>query len=212
MNKRFGSYGYIPDPVDSRDHQFSLHPKAMDPTPLPDTVNMMGGMPPVYDQGQMNSCVANAVCAACQYNETDDGFNVVPSRLFMYYYARYLDNLLPEDEGSSIRTSMRVAAAYGTPPESAWQYTQSNQAVKPPEEVEALARKNVALEYVRVATAIIEEMRRCLFSFKPFVVGIMLHSSFESDDVANTGEVPMPGSNEPELGPHAMLVVGYAPP
>jgi C1A family cysteine protease len=44
---------------------------------------------------------------------------------------------------------------------------------------------------------------------KPVLIGMDVYDSFESDDVAKTGIVPMSGKNETALGGHAVLAVGY---
>lgn len=43
-------------------------------------------------------------------------------------------------------------------------------------------------------------MKGCLNSGFPFVVGILVYSSFETNKVASTGMVPMPGPKESLLG------------
>jgi C1A family cysteine protease len=53
-------------------------------------------------------------------------------------------------------------------------------------------------------------MKTCLASGFPIVVGISVYSSFESQAVATSGNVPMPNINKEQcLGGHAVLVVGY---
>jgi C1A family cysteine protease len=53
-------------------------------------------------------------------------------------------------------------------------------------------------------------MKQSLTAGHPFVVGIAVYDSFESDAVALTGIVPMPNTKtESLLGGHAVLVVGY---
>src|SRR5208282_408149 len=56
----------------------------------------------------------------------------------------------------------------------------------------------------------IHDMKVCLASGYPFVVGITVYEGFESPQVAQTGVVPMPGLNENVIGGHAVLVVGYS--
>jgi len=53
------------------------------------------------------------------------------------------------------------------------------------------------------------QMKGCLASGFPFVFGFTVYDSFESQDVAKTGVVPMPASGESVLGGHAVLAVGY---
>jgi C1A family cysteine protease len=43
----------------------------------------------------------------------------------------------------------------------------------------------------------------------PFVFGFSVYTEFESDTVAKTGNVNMPGPKEKLLGGHAVLAVGY---
>lgn len=40
-------------------------------------------------------------------------------------------------------------------------------------------------------------------------LGFTVYESFESQDVASTGVVPMPGTDEQALGGHAVVGVGY---
>ena len=52
-------------------------------------------------------------------------------------------------------------------------------------------------------------MRSCLSDGCPFIFGFSVYESFESDAVAATGIVPMPGKTETCLGGHAVMAVGY---
>ena len=52
-------------------------------------------------------------------------------------------------------------------------------------------------------------MKGCLASGYPFVFGFTVYESFESDQVAQTGHVPMPQAGEQVVGGHAVLAVGY---
>ena len=55
----------------------------------------------------------------------------------------------------------------------------------------------------------VEQLKGCLADGFPFVFGISVYESFESDAVAKTGTVPMPKQTEKNLGGHAILAVGY---
>lgn len=68
--------------------------------------------------------------------------------------------------------------------------------------------KDRAISYLRVSQSL-PQMKSCLASGFPIVVGFTVYESFESDEVAQTGIVPMPSQNEQVLGGHAVLVVGY---
>jgi C1A family cysteine protease len=53
------------------------------------------------------------------------------------------------------------------------------------------------------------QMQGCLAAGAPFVFGFSVYESFESEEVAKTGVVPMPPRSERLLGGHAVLAVGY---
>src|SRR4051812_38919528 len=56
------------------------------PAALPKKVDLRSGCPPVYDQGELGSCTANAIAGALQFDlikqKMPDVFS--PSRLFIY--------------------------------------------------------------------------------------------------------------------------------
>ncbi len=52
-------------------------------------------------------------------------------------------------------------------------------------------------------------MRACVAEGFPFVFGFTVYESFESQQVARTGIVPMPGRAERVVGGHAVVGVGY---
>ena len=52
-------------------------------------------------------------------------------------------------------------------------------------------------------------LRSCLASGFPFVFGFSVYSSFMSDEVKQTGIMPMPEEDEDMLGGHAVMAAGY---
>src|SRR4051812_32264125 len=87
-NKR---YGWVPDLPDHRDRLYQAPLARLGP--LPRLVDLREACPPVYDQGQLGSCTANAIGAAIEFNlmkqESADVFP--PSRLFIYYNERLIE-------------------------------------------------------------------------------------------------------------------------
>src|SRR6516162_3253222 len=71
---------------------------------LPPSADLSGKMPAIYDQSSLGSCVANGVAGACQYDEMKQGIlpTILPSRLFIYYGDRSLENSVASDSGSSV--------------------------------------------------------------------------------------------------------------
>ena len=52
-------------------------------------------------------------------------------------------------------------------------------------------------------------MKECLSRGFPFVFGFQVFESFESQEVASSGIMPMPQANEKIVGGHAVLAVGF---
>lgn len=70
------------------------------------------------------------------------------------------------------------------------------------------AAKHKVKSYQRL-TPILETLKGCLASGFPFVFGFTVYQSFESQQVAQTGIMPMPAPSEKVVGGHAVLAVGY---
>ncbi|WP_428329544.1 C1 family peptidase [Mucilaginibacter sp.] len=203
-------YGWNPDLPDNRDMQYAVvRPDAL-ATPLPPSVDLRAKCPPVYDQGQLGSCTANAIAGAFQFElikQSLPSFN--PSRLFIYYNERVMEGHPKTDSGAQIRDGIKSVATQGVCNETAWPYIITKFAVKPAKALYTAALKNLALQYTRLNNTVINELKSCLAAGSPFVFGFTVYQSFESDVVAKTGIMPMPAPNESVLGGHAVMAVGY---
>ncbi len=199
-------YGWVRDLPDQRDLYFSAPRGAK----LPAEVDLRAKMPPIYNQGELGSCVANAVGAAVEYDqEVEHPANVFqPSRLFIYYNARALEGTTSSDSGCQMRDGVKTVVHQGTCPEKEWPYDIAEFAVKPPAKCYTDATKEKVLAYVRVLQQL-SLMRSCLAGSGPFVIGISVYDSFESEQTTKTGIVPMPAPDENLLGGHAILIAGY---
>ena len=85
MSYKISRYGWLPDLPDERDHFYAAPVAA--PAVLPASVDLRPQCPPVYDQGQLGSCTANAIAGAIQFDRLKQQLAqvFVPSRLFIYY-------------------------------------------------------------------------------------------------------------------------------
>jgi len=200
-------YGWVPDLPDHRDQKFFAPPP---PGGLPPSVDLRPQCPPVYDQGQLGSCTANAIAGAIEFDQMKQKLADVfpPSRLFIYYNERVIEHTVDTDAGAMIRDGIKSIAKQGAPHEKLWPYTISKFKTKPAAKAYADARKHEAVLYQRV-TQDRDQLRGCLASGYPFVFGFSVYESFESDAVAKSGTVPMPKSGEKQLGGHAVVAVGY---
>jgi C1A family cysteine protease len=176
---------------------------------LPKKVNLTSKMPPVYDQGQLGSCTANAIGAAFEYEQLKQKQkDFMPSRLFIYYNERAIEGTVDSDSGAMIRDGIKSVAKLGVCPEDTWPYDIAHFTEKPPKKAYTEATKHQVLVYRRVI-ANLHQMQGCLASGYPFVFGFTVYESFMTPEVAATGEVPLPPRSEQVLGGHAVLAVGY---
>ena len=198
-------HGWQPDLPDHRDFKYVLSA-----TVIPHSTNLQADCPPVYDQGNLGSCTANAIAAALDFERKKQGMPFVnPSRLFIYYNERVMENTVKSDSGAQIRDGIKSVGSQGAPSETLWPYVISKFKTKPPVKAYKSALSDRALQYFRIDNTNLDNLRSCLAEGYPFVFGFTVHESFESDSVAKTGIVPMPAKNEKVLGGHAVLGIGH---
>jgi C1A family cysteine protease len=108
-----------------------------------------------------------------------------------------------------IRDGIKSVNRQGACSETLWPYDVSQFTKKPPTICYQSALHHRALSYRRVAHTNLAQLKGCLASGYGFVFGITVYESFESDQVASTGVVPMPAHREQVLGGHALFACGY---
>ena len=201
-------YGWIPDLPDQRDHEYAAPLTAIGP--LPARVDLRAQCPPVYDQGQLGSCTANAIAGALEFDQIKQALEDVfaPSRLFIYYNERVMENTVDEDAGAMIRDGIKSVSKQGAPHEALWPYSIAKFRAKPSAPSYKDAARHPAVLYQRV-TQQAAQLKGCLASGYPFVFGFTVYESFESPQVGKTGHLGMPKPEEKSLGGHAVLCVGY---
>jgi C1A family cysteine protease len=188
-------YGMMPEKV--KDYTIT--------TTLPSDVDLRSKIPVMYDQGNIGSCTANALCYSFVYNDK----SFIPSRLFVYYNERMLDKTINQDVGSTLTQGIIALQKYGVCSETVWPYITSKYTNKPLENAYTEGLKHQILEASRVQQTMLS-MKGCLTNGFPFVVGILVYSSFETLTVAKTGYVSMPNVlTEKILGGHAVICIGY---
>jgi len=198
-------YGWRRDLPDRRDYRHV----AARAQQLPPVVDLRPSCPPVYDQGNLGSCTANAIGGAIEFDLLRQGSTVyTPSRLFIYYGERVIENDVRQDGGAQIRDGLKVVAKLGAPPESLWPYVVKLFARKPPPAAYAAGLKDRARVYSRVEQTE-AGICECLAEKFPVVFGFTCYESLESPTVARTGYLPMPSPHEQSIGGHAVLIVGY---
>jgi len=197
----------VPDLPDARDHLYAAPPEFL--SALPAQVDLRDQCPAVYDQGQLGSCTANAISGAFEFDLLrQKAADFMPSRLFIYYNERAAENTISSDAGAQIRDGIKSVAKQGVCPEPEWPYDITQFTDKPSASCYTAARSHRVVSYQRVSQ-LLNQFKGCLAHGNPFVFGFTVYESFESDQVAHTGEAPMPASGEKVLGGHAVMAVGY---
>ncbi|MGP8251858.1 MAG: C1 family peptidase [Terracidiphilus sp.] len=202
------SYGWVPDLPDHRDYLYAAVPAIL--AQLPASKDLRAECPPVYDQGQLSSCTANAIAGAIQFDQMKQGAKVfMPSRLFIYYNERDMEGDPASDNGAAIRDGVKCIASRGVCPESEWPYEEAKVADKPPAQCYTDAKECQAIGYQRLTSGNLNQLKGCIASGYPFVFGFTVYDAFESDAVAKSGVLDLPGATEQTQGGHAVLAVGY---
>ena len=199
-------YSLSKDKIDPRDWKFAGTLNSVAITPAVDLRSMC---PPVYDQGGLGSCTANALAAAFQYDQIKQKIpSFFPSRLFIYYNERLLEGSVTEDVGATLRDGIKTLNQNGVCPESLWPYNEAAFASKPSTVAYSQAKIHTALQYYRVNVTPLD-IKAALAAKLPVIAGMLVYSGFETLTASRTGIVPMPDAHQSLLGGHAVLIVGY---
>ena len=206
-------YGWVRDIPDQRDKHlefYNIINKYKTPITTLIGVDLRDNCPPVYDQGTLGSCTANAISAAFHYDELKQNNNdeFMPSRLFIYFNERKKEGTINSDRGASIRDGIKSINKVGVCHETLWPYDETKFMVEPSNDCYLDAIKHKSLTYHRIKQTR-EQLKSALLEGFPIICGITIYESFNCDNVKKTGEVPMPSINDKICGGHAILLVGY---
>ena len=201
-------YGWKKDTLNTDDeyHNFVVS-STLDNIKL---VDLRSTCPAVYNQDKLGSCTANAIAAAYEYDEIKQNEKdvFIPSRLFIYYNERKIEGSIDTDSGAEIRDGIKSISVDGVCSEDMWKYDITKFTECPTQECYDDAKNHKSIEYKRVVQSL-EQLKQCLIEGFPFIFGFNVYSSFETQEVADTGNMPMPKEGEELLGGHAVCAVGY---
>jgi len=207
--QQYKKYGWKRDLPDKRDHIFDTNNYLLLVEKNCDKIDLREKCPPVYNQGELGSCTANAIACAIQFDEMKQNLeNNIPSRLFIYYNERDIEGNINRDTGASLRDGVKCINNIGYCNETQWPYNIEKFTEKPSQECYDYARKHKSLSYKRVQQDE-SHIKTVLNMGFPVVFGISVYESFESENVAKTGIVSLPENDERMLGGHAIVLIGY---
>jgi C1A family cysteine protease len=211
-------YGWVPDLPDHRDRRFDAKRAARRrklggaPTVrVPSKIDLRetGCLSPVYDQSALGSCTANAIAGAYEYEQRREKLpDFMPSRLFVYYNERVMEDSVGYDSGAYIRDGMKSIAKLGVAPESEWPYNIGQFTQEPPVQVYKDALEHQCITYARVDTGSQTHVKQALASQTPVVFGFTVFPWFEAIGPDGVAKIPTDDASS-ALGGHAVLAIGY---
>jgi C1A family cysteine protease len=220
--RRYVAGGWHPDVPDFRD--FGLD-RAEFREPLEKAKALLGMAPaaklqnqvdnrhycsPVEDQETLGSCTAHAVVGMLEYMMRRGlGEHTDLSRLFLYKVTRRLLGWTG-DTGAHIRTTIKAAVAFGTPPEEHCPYDVDRYDEEPEAFLYSYADNFKALNYARLdlynasGQQTLDALKRTLGARLVVAFGFPVYSS-----MTESPYVPYPTLKDKLQGGHAVLAVGY---
>ncbi len=170
-------------------------------------------LPPIEDQGQTNSCTAQAAAGLVEYlfrwatGESHDF-----SRMFIYFNSRKLLGW-QRDSGAYIRTTFKAMRLFGVPPEEEWPFQLAILDAEPSPYHYAYADNFKTLNYSRLdgygtqPTGLYDEVKSAIYAGFPVEFGFPVYDSIQR--MGNNFVIPVPAKGDKLLGGHAVLAVGY---
>lgn len=161
----------------------------------------------VYSQGRPPTCTAHAAVSAFEILQNGRTANTfLPSRSFVYYNTRVLENTVSSIVGTSLRNALRTLTNQGVCEETTWPYDTTRLLIRPHATAYSTALPNRIIRYARLAPTL-TQIRLCLASGHPFAFAMKCYDHWYK---AVGGRIPptVPTTAKP-LGGHAMVCVGY---
>jgi C1A family cysteine protease len=171
-------------------------------------VDLSEWLGPVRNQGNEGACTMFAGSGIAEWNfKKYKSLDVVLSPQFGYRLERNIEGDNNVDGGAQSRTMMQVLTGYGLCLEATDPYVDTgwNKPTTAAQIVEA--RKYRLGAYHRIPDLL--TLKSVLASGYVASLAITVYTSFESDEVTQTGLVPLPGSNDVALGGHEIYAYGY---
>ena len=197
---------------DIRDYNFHNQYIQLIDTKLPDKINLHDLIRlPILDQEDLGSCTANVSSNAILfYLKQHKKSEYQPSRLYIYYFSRLLENNINEDSGCNIRDVLKAISKYGACDELLYPYNTKKFKKEPPKNCIIDAKNKIqSIQYLSVNQNL-NSIKNCLYRGYPIVLGVEMYDSFINKETIDSGDITMPDiETENNLGVHCILLTGY---
>ena len=219
MKRRISRLGWVRDLPDPRDHVYSAPLGVLQA--LPASIDLDPKFP-IYDQGRIGSCTANALAGAVQFDRLKNSQNpdFVPSRLFIYYNERVIEGDPGNDGGAQLRDGIKTLQQQGVCPETEWPYDDtpapyeggpfpvgSRPATNPPQTCYNDAVNYEIVNYQRLNQNL-SQLQGCLAAGFPFAFGFTVFDGWYKQN-PHPAVIPVPSATDTPVGGHAVLCIGY---
>lgn len=198
-----------PDLPDIRDYKYHALRMANPIDAYPNGVDLRPEIYKIKNQGNLGACTAFALTELHEHVLNVKKSPLELSPLFLYYNERVVENDINEDRGACLRDGCKSVVTQGNALERLWPYATSEFTIPPPILAYNDAKNRTLSKYVRLET--VDDCMHCLISGQTFVAGITCYKSFLSNEVKETGNIPLPPINSLDsvVGGHAIHIVGY---
>jgi C1A family cysteine protease len=176
---------------------------------LPQSVDLRQFCGAIKNQGDLGSCTGHAFASAIEWIcRAYLGKQPTLSPLYLYAHELIMDGDFPDDDGSDGTTGSLVSIKFGCCEDSL--YPDASHTIQQP----TPAMDSNAEQYQMGAYHGLTGSQTALSVLGdpvpwPVEVGFTVYSSFESDEVAQTGIYNPNPASETVLGGHEVLAVGY---
>ena len=203
INRKFGARL---DVHDVRDRMYRASPQAR---PVPQHVDLREWGGPIKDQGEEGSCTGHAFSSAREWMARKyEKDSPILSPQCLYVEELIADGSFPQDQGAMPRTGCQVLTAKGCCEASLYPYIAGKFSAPTPRQTQnALKYKTGA--YHRIGS--LADFLDCLADPVPWpvTVGFTVYESFMSQQLADSGIMPIPQPGEDQQGGHEVLCLGY---
>lgn len=197
--------GWIPQRPDHNDREFLPTVGRVDVAQSELGLDITGI--PRINQKRQGACTGHGTAGLVMFDQKAQGEPVViPSRAMIYYDARIPEGTTDQDAGAMVRDAVKGVAKYGVVPDSEFPYDDQVFDRRPSPTDYQDAKQQEALVYEAVQYP---HLNQTIASGFPIVFGFTVYESFESEEVARTGVVPIPQPGESVLGGHCAWMHGF---